>query len=370
MTVEEIHFNHDPASMIADAMTIKYADGTVIAAPEWGGGRKHAAAYRAMTLKRPITIKARFSGGPPNGTRRIVAVPVFNHPLTGVPDLGHMADGGMMPKDVSFDAAGDSSLEEFDIKPISGDVAVGTHHLVWSWRFFKQGVWTEFKQTHHTIYVVLASPTAPWFQGAVEPAGRSYPWVEAIQFACQWADGALTVDRATELITNAINTLENQDYPLPDTDNRLFVDEFDAPFNLTFFLNGLNSASFINECTGVTAAVATFGNLLGDRLCPLQMFKDSGTIRTQLIRLIGSNETDDPVQKDFGKHEAATRAGLPLDEHLPVYDACLRFADGVSPDLPVAMPLSRLDLIGGYLPRLIQTGGFENFVLMPPRGVY
>ena len=76
MRVEEVHFNHDANSATSDALNIrKTVSGDSIQAPEWKrGAPAQPAAYAASALGAHDTIKARFSGGPPNEAREIRAV--------------------------------------------------------------------------------------------------------------------------------------------------------------------------------------------------------------------------------------------------------------------------------------------------------
>src|SRR5215831_12903005 len=76
MKIEEVHFNHDTSSASADALSIrKNAAGGPIVAPEWKDGQiPQPAAYASAAIGNQVSIKARFSGGPLNGSREIRAI--------------------------------------------------------------------------------------------------------------------------------------------------------------------------------------------------------------------------------------------------------------------------------------------------------
>jgi len=369
MRVTEVHFNHNPASHAGDALTIRYGmGGAVIAAPEWRDGVSHPVAYTAQTLRNSFTVKAAFFGGPPNGTMEIRAVATeIGRERTLLP-LGAVADplGGMLPKVVAFGATGKSGLETFVIKPGPSDDLVGAHDLVWDWQLFHAGEWRSFGTTRHRIFVLAGHPTPPWAIRASEVENLEWPWVEALELACAWANGADTVELATERIVNVIHSLPNQVYNTASA----FSDSTDDPFNLTSFMEEVKKASFNNDCRGTAGAVVTFANLLGASLCRLQVFNDLITFNTRSVRLIGPAPPPNFGWgfREWSFHELVTVQGVAVDEQLPVYDACLRLED--SPDNPVVRrPLGHVDPGGlDYLFKLIASGeDVENRVVRAPR---
>src|SRR5687767_6041564 len=77
MQLEEVQFNHNPASATNDAFTIcRDKNSGAIVAPEWRRTphRREPAAYARDAITGAVTIRARFSGGPQNGTRKIRAI--------------------------------------------------------------------------------------------------------------------------------------------------------------------------------------------------------------------------------------------------------------------------------------------------------
>ena len=360
MNVEEVHFNHDPSSAHADALTIKYGNTLTVTAPEWRNGKSYAVAYTLRAVSSTTLIKARFSGGPPNGTRQISVRPRL---LDAPPFQMLFGQNATQSKPVVFDHEGNSGKVDFVLES-GGPQKVGSYLLQLDWLATDAGNTTRFGYTTHRIFVVVDTPKAPWVQGLVEPPNLSFPRVDALEFACNVAAGAVSLTMATELLMQGIYNLPNQSYE----PNALFVTEADGDFNLTSFLK-LPSGGFTNECRGVASAVVTFANLLGDRLCPLMLYKNTGVVDINSVRLIGSEST---FQKTFfGRHEVAVRIGLPLDENLPVTDACLQFGNANNPIEVFRMPLGHLNPNGiGYLFELIGSGDFENQVVIDPRPVF
>src|SRR5260370_42544674 len=128
MQLEEVYFNHDPAPAAHDAMTIcRSGGGATIVAPEWQRGLpSQPAAYARDAIAGAVTIKARFSGGPQNGTRKIRAIDPFA-PQQGSGCQGCLSWigailtraisgnilGDVGEQDVAFDGSGNSSVQTF-----------------------------------------------------------------------------------------------------------------------------------------------------------------------------------------------------------------------------------------------------------------
>jgi len=243
---------------------------------------------------------------------------------------------------------------------------VNIHDLALNWRSLDARSSTKFDVTRHRVYVVTSLPTAPWCQGLSEPPDLQFPWVEALDVACSWARGASSIFRATELIAHAINALPKQTYLSSATQ---FAPLTDSPFHLWQYIFELNnSASFANDCRGVAGALASFANLLGNRLCPLLLSPNqgTGTFGTLPIRLLTDNAF---LAQTFGHHEVATKASEPLNDFLPVYDACLEL-DEASPILAVGMLLGHPAQNGpDYLHRFMDSGNVNNRIVIPPRSV-
>ena len=365
MRVVEVHFNHnsyDPTSPPTGALTLQDSNGRVITAPEWRDGRSDPAAYALKAIRSGVTIKARFSGGRPNDTSQIRAVPASGRSLQWGLDYAGAMRRGAAPRSVTFDSNGESDLESFEIKT-PPDSTVGVSDLVWTWQMDQSGRWVDVATTYHRIYFTADDPNPPW--AMFYQLALPFPRIEAVEIACTWAAGATTVAESTARIVKAVNSLPNQHYE----PTSVYVDlmPVDAPFNLPAFLMDLGSASFTNECRGVAAVVVTFANLLGDTLCPLVIRAPMGNFETRSILLLNSAT---PEFKLFGHHEVGADQGVPVDDLIPVYDACLQF-DGMAPPLAIRMPVGEPNAGGfGYRQKLIANNQpATTFSVIPPRDV-
>jgi hypothetical protein len=374
MKVEEVHFNHDPSSASSDALTIREngSPGTLIQAPEWRAGlAAKPAAYAAQALGSQVTIKARFSGGPPKGKVRIRAIDAWVPPASPGGCLGWLVVliaqilralfgnvlGDVRKEWVTFDAAGNSPLVTFRLihhkLKTSG---VGVHSTAWKWQWKQGSPWTDFDATSHKVYLVLGLPAGPWVQTAADDT--QLPWASALETACSWALGAMTPDEAAARVTRAVNTQPLVSY-VPAT-----MFGFSS-YLLTSYLAAINgSAPFVMNCTDSADAVTTLSNLLGCDLWEGRFFN----MQTRKFLTLSGNPANlaDWVSWSWGYHEICWLSAIALAGL--VYDGCLQLdmddddSDAVHvAQHPIKMPFDQ----GGpddYKPRLIAsgTGNLEN----------
>lgn len=330
MRVEEVHFNHDTTSATSDALNIrKNATGTAIQAPEWKRGLPaQPAAYAAAALGAQVTVKARFSNGPPKKARKIRAVDAWTPPAKPHGCFGWIVYliallirsllgnvlGETDEQSLSFDGAGNSGLVTFSLVnhklKTSG---VGVRSTEWKWQVFENGSWQDFDTTQHKVYVVLDVPSGPWEQN---PAGNNtqLPWTDALDKACVWALGAKTLDEAAERVTIAVNTQPNQSY----TPITIFGS---APYHLSSYMNQLDGgAPFQLNCTDCADAVTTFSNLLG---CDLFEGRFTNMHTRRFLTLNGNPSVDaDWVDWGWNYHEICWLHQMGQNEL--IYDGCLQ----------------------------------------------
>jgi hypothetical protein len=330
MRVEEVHFNHDVNSATSDALNIrKTASGNPIQAPEWKrGSPAQPAAYAAAALGEKVTIKARFSGGPADATRKIRAVDAWAGAAEPSGVFGWIVDffaprtrsllanvlGNTNEQLAAFDSAGDSGLMTFTLVnhqlKTSG---VGIRTTEWKWQVRQNGSWQDFDATQHKVYLVVDMPGGPWDQS---PVGNNtqLPWTGALDKACVWALGAKTKDEAAERVTIAVNTQPNQSY----TGLTIFGDD---SYHLSSYLNQLDCGlPFQLNCTDCADAVTTFSNLLG---CDL--FEGLFTnITTRKFLTLGGNPAVEADWQSTGwrYHEICWLHQMGQDEL--IYDACVQ----------------------------------------------
>ncbi len=375
MKIEEVHFNHDTSAASSDALNIrKNAAGGLIVAPEWKDGQSpQPAAYASAAIGNEVTIKCRFSGGPPNGSRKIRAIDAYLPPAVPSGCVGWLLSligqilralfgnilGDAQKATVAFDGAGNSGLESFVlINHKLTTSSVGVHTTTWKWQVKHNKKWLDFGTTQHKIYLVLDIPNGPWDQS---PAGNNtqLPWTDALDKACLWALGAKTKGEAAAKITEAINGHPNQSY----TPVTMFG--FTPPYQLTSYMNQIDSGlPFSLNCTDCADAVTTFANLLG---CDLWEGRFFNMVTRRFLPLNGNPAVDgDWVSWSWGYHEICWLNAIGQNQN--IYDGCLQvdmddnYSDAVHiPRNPIKM---RFGMNGpdDYRFRLIQsgTGNLEN----------
>ena len=372
MQVDEVHFNHDPNSAAGDAITIAN-DGLsgAVAAPEWRRNpiKREPCAYALGALKSNVTIKAKFSGGPLEGVRKIRAIdanPVPPRPqgclsllawiLQSVLHALFGSIGEVLEKDVSFDAKGRSALETFTLNaPYLGNNGfISKRNTVWRWQYKSNGSWVDFDTTEHTMYVTLDVPAAPWVQSG-DPS--QLPWASALDRACLWAVGKKTKDDAAAAITLEVNRVPNVSY----TPSTIFG--FDNYF-LASYLTHLSGGDFQMNCTDSADAVTTLSNLLGCNLAEGRFF-DLDT--KPFLTLSGDpSVAADWVTFEWGYHEICWLDGYSSNL---VWDGCLQLDMSNNPGTHVAMLATKMPFDvapdpNDYKKRLIAsgTGDLEGFV--------
>jgi hypothetical protein len=333
MQVEEVHFNHDPSGASADALIIrKGPGGSPIQAPEWRRGfTPQPAAYASAPLGATVTIKARFSGGPPNGSRRIRAVDTYVAPSDPGGCLGWLllliaavlrtlfgnVLGDAAERTVSFDANGISGLETFTLAYHKLKTAsVGIRTTDWQWQqrnpHGKGAKWSTFDATQHRIYTVLDTPAGPWTQGSGN--NTQLPWTDALDKACAWAAGTTTKDEAAAAVTRAVNTQPLQSY----TPATLFGF---GTYHLSSYLGQLaGGAPFQLNCTDCADAVTTLSNLLG---CDLWEGRFFDMVTRKFLTLNGNPAVQgDWVSWNWSYHEICWLNAI--GQNASVYDGCLQ----------------------------------------------
>lgn len=371
MQVDEVHFNHATGSHTGDALTIrKGPGGSPVQAPEWRRGfTPEAAAYASAPLGATVTIKARFSGGPPNATRQIRGLDAYVEPTDPGGCLGWLVVliikliravfgnvlGDAGAEAVMFDATGRSGLVTFTLVNHKLKTAsVGIRTTEWKWQsrpgLGKGSKWTTFDTTQHRIYTVLDTPAGPWTQGAGNDT--QLPWTDALDKACAWAAGATVKDAAAAAVTRAVNTQPLQSY----TPSTLFGF---GNYHLSSYLAALNGgAPFQLNCTDCADAVTTFANLVGCDLWEGRFFD----METRKFLTLNGNAGVEAnwVWWSWGYHEICWLGAI--GQFAQVYDGCLQLdTDDNYGDLvhvaqhPIKMTFGTTDP-AHYKYRLIKSG--------------
>ena len=363
MQVEEVHFNHDTTSASNDALTIAQ-NGTsgAIVAPEWRRSpvRREPCAYALGALRGAVTIKARFSGGPIDGIRRIRAVDANPVPpqrngcggflLWIIQKILHAlfgTVGEVLERNVTFDGSGNSALETFTLNAsyLGANGVVTKRNTVWKWQYKWRGSWVDFDTTDHTMYVTVDMPTAPWVQSG---NASQLPWAIALERACLWAVARKTKDDVAAAITREVNRVPNVSY----TPMTMFGF---GDYQLGSYLTHLSGGPFVMNCTDAADAVTTLSNLLGCHLAEGQFFN---MMTRPFLTLSGDpNVPGDWVPWGWSYHEICWLNGFSSNT---VWDGCLQLDMSDDPNvhiaqLPVKMPFSVPDP-NDYKTRLIASG--------------
>lgn len=362
MQLEEVQFNHNTGSASTDALTIA-RDGTsgAIVAPEWRRSpvKREPAAYARDAITGPVTIKARFSGGPANASRQIRAIDA-NAPVKPSGCLGWLSYlvqllvnaiagtiGDVLEKSVSFNGSGNSALETFTLNSpmFTSNGFVSKHHTVWKWQYKSGNSWVDFDTSEHTIYIVLDMPVAPWVQSG---DASQLPWATALEQACTWAVTAKDKDAAAAAITLKVNRVPNVTY----TPMTMFGW---TDYQLSSYLTHLAGGAFQMNCTDCADAVTTLSNLLG---CNLAEGRFTNMHTRKFLTLSGDpNNAADWVDWGWSYHEICWFNDYSSNT---VWDGCLQLDMSNNPAVHVAQLPVKMTFNAGspddYKPRLIATG--------------
>lgn len=364
MQLEEVQFNHDPASANHDAFTIcRDKSSGAIVAPEWRRTpfKREPAAYARDAISGTVTIKARFSDGPANGTRKIRAIDANDPgPQSGCGCLAFLAwlirklvnavfgsVGEVVAKDVSFNGSGNSPLETFTLNSpwLTPNGFISKRNTVWRWQYQQGGSWIDFDTSEHTIYVVLDLPAVPWVQSG---DATQLPWAIALDQACAWAVAKKTKDEAAAAITLSVNRVPNVSY----TPMTMFGF---SDYQLASYLTHLAGPAFVMNCTDCADAVTTLSNLVGCNLAEGQFFN----LDTKpFLTLSGDpNNAAAWVTFDWGYHEICWLNDYSSNT---VWDGCLQLDMSNNPGVHVAQLPAKMTFSAGnpndYKPRLIASG--------------
>ena len=225
----------------------------------------------------------------------------------------------------------------------------------WHWSERPDGPWENFpsavfgqQPTTHRTYVVLTSNYGEsWSSNA---GASNLPWAEALQHACDWADGARTTGEVRQRITTSIHYLGfRRECPL-----FYYNDSQYAPsdrINLGLLLARLDGRPGMGpcaDCSDCSAMVSVFSSLLG---APLQQAKISGPFNMNPVQGIGQLRWGSPLDsgRRFFKHHKVAVDPEELksapSRAVRIYDACLKLdadsdptdASHVDPVIPAGL---------------------------------
>ena len=387
--LDSIEFDHDGTSATTDALSIRGNATTPSIVPEWRNGvtvtaQDCAVAYAAApTAGRTLTVAATFTrldpaiddvvvrtAGLPAGALALTIVDRLQRfvstldrfrnrliftigwppppPARQTPAQNPVASqsvlGDVRPTVVHF---GNNNVVRQILQLEQPQISyggIGVFDVLWHWQYRTlRSNWTDFQQTRHRVYVVLDVPHGPWAQPQppqVPPNSANLPWVDALEFACRWAQGETTTDGAAGRITTSLNGLPPATRLAydPSRNSRYTVS---GTFDCTNFirrLQGVPGTSQWVDCVDCACMVVTLSNLLG---CDLSMARIGRSplppVSTEVngpvafvlndVLLIGSTAWQSGLT--WGYHDVAWKGlGSTLDE---VFDACLLLNGDIDP---------------------------------------
>jgi hypothetical protein len=393
VVLNAVQFNHNPASSKDSALNIRRNASAFLPVPEWRQGvsvepEDSVAAYSIEdTAGQTITIKASFSrtdpvlksaeicAVPAAATpypdwwpqflvQQYLATPAFYFPYSLYALYANYSQylfetltapvsrvlGEVLPKKVEFGQNGQTPLETFELRnPQLANVGVGIHTMSWIWHY-RRGTgdfWQRFAESNHRIYVLLRTPTDPWKQAPFRTSNTQLPWTDVMDYACQWAAGALDIRDAAARVTRNVNDLGGAviQYDCPGGGNCHYATPVGVGFDCTSFLEllrgGFGNDRYVN-CTDCATIVSTFANAIGCDLWQSRM----GTLIPPQIIFFGVNPIVSIGSDDFGLpcrwpgftyHEVAWTGDCTANDD--VYDACCVVNSTANPQRPPRIPL-------------------------------
>lgn len=329
LQLESICFNHNQPN-VADAITIRFNGSLLVSCPEWVSGQRYAADFRSVSAANPLSAAA-YSVARVKGKSIFVEVKfLFSCAGTVWVRANAALLGQSKPLQLSLNGPGSTGgvLLEFDKHTIDC-VKKQNITIIWEWSSDNKS-YQKLISTNHIIYTILSYPEEPWKNNR---SGSAIPWAEALEYACEWADGAQTEQSIVASITKRVNEKLGLKY----NQNRggCVYTTFDSASTmgqkgriyLTSFINFLgniqpNRGNALN-CSDCATIVATFSNLLGCDLYEIIMQKDrtrSDAFSLNPLIEIGSTQTSKITA--FLYHEVAAELTIDLDD-TRIYDACL-----------------------------------------------
>ncbi|MCC6145189.1 MAG: hypothetical protein IT368_15385 [Candidatus Hydrogenedentes bacterium] len=321
--------------------------GEEIEPPEWRqdlpAGQHAAAAYVPHGEAR-LAVKARLRRAE---SSEAATYTIRAEDATGANLLGAVAEATL----VFAAGQAESSIE----LPLTGAV-VGTRaarHLdFWRWIAKKSpaGEDQEIALTSQVIYSLLGTPQAPWSVAPSRPA--EWVWTTALDRACEWGGGAVTIEQACTLLTQRWYGLGRLPSGQSWTYTRASKYAMDAGrFRLGLLLAQLagqvNNGSLMVNCTDTAAAVATLANALGAKLTEIVSNPVLPSNPAPMVRWLG----EAIPRPASGPHDFAVESVNPAE---PVWDGCLVLVAGAS-----TTPVHGIPRLGqnGYCAKLWGTSG-------------
>lgn len=256
--LDAIEFNHNSDLSQTGAFHLRRNETQTVTVPEWrldscNSYECSPVAYRTLEMPARMTIKASFTcEGEFRGQPTVRAKAKPSHILGDVPK--HAILSGSIKLDLPYARV--------------AQAPTGIHDIVWRWEFSATPhlprSWTEFQTTRHRVYLVPAMPKRPW--QPEDPSSDHCSWTDLLNYACDWAAGAMTSDQGAAQITRRVFGLGATLLQFDVVGNggshycdRLF---FDCDAFLRRLSGEFSYGPFVN-CSDCASIVSTFANAIG-----------------------------------------------------------------------------------------------------------
>ncbi|WP_440947633.1 LamG domain-containing protein [Methanosarcina sp. T3] len=351
VNLASISFDHDPTGASVEALTIRHNFGSNISVPEW-------IPSKTLPEEAPCAYVINAVSGKIPTIKVVLNISTATPRSISIRATGGGILGAINPVTVNF---GSSTTVEKELPLSNHTLAVGgiqSADVIWNWQYqVDDSAWINMASTSHRVYVTLSAPTAPW-QQTPDRTNLNLPWTDVLDYACDWAKGAKSIDEILSLITIKVNSginLEYDDFMGKSYYTIIFMgmNLFQCTQFIDFLKTNVGNGKNVN-CTDCATIVTTFGNILGADACEA-VISDSkppvdGFLCNQILA-IGKTTWKVPFGIGFSYHEVVwTGAGSSLIDNL--YDACLRYPIDDDPwkidpnhkaGLPVKVPFTTLE---------------------------
>lgn len=308
------------------ALPIKVNNNTYVSTPEWqySGSVNNTFAY---TVGSSPVVRVRFYVHDADTLPSTLTIEAF-------PAMGDTF-WGVGTSTVNVSGAGSTDVYDFGISTgYSLPGSVRKCLTCWSWKInavngveITPRIWMGGSQ--HTYYIVLSEPKSP----------MSEPWVDVLDKACTWANGATTDTGIVSGITRGAYNGNFKNYTSSSTQ----CDS--ASLNLTELMN-----TSIADCRDMSAVVQVFSNGLGVSTENVKVRRIYGDFYTKSIDPIGNPGW--PII-NWDCHQVAWYGSL-------AYDACIKLNES-TPRIPCGESID-----GSYKADLYDSGNWslgEPFVI-------
>lgn len=347
VSLTSIAFDYDPTAAAIEALTIRRNFGTDVSVPEWVPGKVSAkdapCAYAIASLTGTPTIRV------------VLGIPATTTHALKIQATGGGILGAIDPIAVTFSGTSATVTLSLSHHSLTGG-GVQRADVTWTWQYqVDGGAWANMATTNHRVYVILATPTQPWQQTALR-SNQQLPWTDVLDYACDWAKAATTMDQMLNLATIKVNSGINLTYDV-NAGASVYTGAigglyyFLCGFFVDFLTTGKGNGRTVN-CTDCATIVTSFANILGANICASQMYNTANRatgFSCNQILAIGTSTWAVPFNGNgFSYHEVAWTGTSSYSD--PLYDACLQYDTGTNPwgtgphtaGLPVKVPFSTL----------------------------